>query len=243
MSSPNILLCLCRHAEAIPRERVLGVLGGLRAAGVAAEAVDDLCGLAAEGDPLLRRIAEAEEPCVVACHARAIRWLFHAAGAPLDMSRTRLFDLRTLTAEEVLGAIVRSGAGTPPFELEEAEAPDWQPWFPVIDYDRCTACRQCYGFCLFGVYELANGQVRVGKPANCKYGCPACARICPAGAIIFPKHQSDVISGGDAEAKPEPKEGELKTLLEGDVLDALRRRGVEAKPGEVRKALDERMPR
>ena len=29
---------------------------------------------------------------------------------------------------------------------------EWKPWFPVIDYDRCTNCMQCLSFCLFGVY-------------------------------------------------------------------------------------------
>ena len=30
----------------------------------------------------------------------------------------------------------------------------WKPWFPVIDYDRCTNCMQCLSFCLFGVYGV-----------------------------------------------------------------------------------------
>ncbi|MEM9803556.1 MAG: hypothetical protein AAGA20_24785, partial [Planctomycetota bacterium] len=29
----------------------------------------------------------------------------------------------------------------------------WTPWFPVIDYDRCTNCMQCLSFCLFDVYS------------------------------------------------------------------------------------------
>src|SRR5687767_1981373 len=28
----------------------------------------------------------------------------------------------------------------------------WKPWFPVIDYQRCTNCMQCLSFCLFEVY-------------------------------------------------------------------------------------------
>ena len=30
----------------------------------------------------------------------------------------------------------------------------WKPWFPVIDYDRCTNCMQCLTFCLFDVYGV-----------------------------------------------------------------------------------------
>jgi len=28
--------------------------------------------------------------------------------------------------------------------------------------------------------------VRVAAPLNCKTGCPACARLCPEAALIFP---------------------------------------------------------
>ncbi|MEM9380336.1 MAG: hypothetical protein AAGB93_10350, partial [Planctomycetota bacterium] len=38
----------------------------------------------------------------------------------------------------------------------------WTPWFPVIDYDRCTNCMQCLSFCLFDVYSVdANGRITV----------------------------------------------------------------------------------
>jgi len=242
VSSPGVLLCMCRHAGVFPQEVAGEVLGGLNAAGVAVEVVDDLCGLAVAGDPRLKRIADLAEPCIIACHPRATRWLFHAGGAPLDAAGARLFDMRTQTAEEILAAVAPKGVGAPPAEFVAADEPDWQPWFPVVDYERCVGCRQCHGFCLFGVYVLSDdGRVRVANPANCKYGCPACARICPAGAIVFPKHEDDAISGRDLEAKAEPAKGELKSLLEGDVLDALRRRGVQAKPADVRKALDARM--
>ena len=31
----------------------------------------------------------------------------------------------------------------------------WKPWFPVIDYGRCTNCMQCLSFCLFDVYGVS----------------------------------------------------------------------------------------
>jgi len=51
--------------------------------------------------------------------------------------------------------------------------------------------------------------VRVGIPDNCKTGCPACSRICPAGAIMFPIYAKDAAIAGapgllmspDADAK------------------------------------------
>ena len=39
-------------------------------------------------------------------------------------------------------------------ELGAAKHGEWKPWFPVIDYDRCTNCMQCLSFCLFGVYGV-----------------------------------------------------------------------------------------
>jgi ferredoxin len=37
--------------------------------------------------------------------------------------------------------------------------------------------------------------VAVTAPGNCKNNCPACARICPQMAIIFPKFKQGPISG------------------------------------------------
>jgi NAD-dependent dihydropyrimidine dehydrogenase PreA subunit len=66
----------------------------------------------------------------------------------------------------------------------------------VIDYDRCRNCKQCLNFCLFGVYQLSEeGKVEVRKPAGCKTNCPACARMCPQKAIIFPKYAEAPING------------------------------------------------
>ena len=33
-------------------------------------------------------------------------------------------------------------------EVAGRESKEWLPWFPVIDYDRCTNCMQCLSFCL-----------------------------------------------------------------------------------------------
>jgi hypothetical protein len=73
-------------------------------------------------------------------------------------------------------------------------------WYPVIDYSRCTNCMECIDFCLFGVYGLDSGErILVEQQDNCKKGCPACSRVCPENAIIFPEHKTASIAGADVE--------------------------------------------
>jgi NAD-dependent dihydropyrimidine dehydrogenase PreA subunit len=69
-------------------------------------------------------------------------------------------------------------------------------WYPVIDFSRCTNCMECIDFCLFGVYGIDEQEtILVEQPDNCRKGCPACSRVCPENAIIFPQHKTPVIAG------------------------------------------------
>ena len=69
-------------------------------------------------------------------------------------------------------------------------------WYPVIDYSRCTNCMECIDFCLFGVYGVDQlDRILVEQQDNCKKGCPACSRVCPENAIIFPQHKTAAIAG------------------------------------------------
>jgi NAD-dependent dihydropyrimidine dehydrogenase PreA subunit len=73
-------------------------------------------------------------------------------------------------------------------------------WYPVIDYSRCTNCMECIDFCLFGVYGVDRQEtILVEQPDNCRKGCPACSRVCPENAIIFPQHKTPAIAGSPGE--------------------------------------------
>ncbi len=80
------------------------------------------------------------------------------------------------------------------------DAPPRRRWYPVIDYSRCTNCMECIDFCLFGVYGLDTQEtILVEAQDNCKKGCPACSRVCPENAIMFPQHKTPAIAGAEGE--------------------------------------------
>lgn len=118
-------------------------------------------------------------------------------------------------------------------EARAARHGEWKPWFPVIDYDRCTNCMQCLSFCLFGVYGVdGEKRIQVQNNDNCKTNCPACSRVCPEAAIMFPKYKAGPINGdvvSDADLQKEKMKVDISALLGGDVYDMLRLRSEKAK--------------
>lgn len=125
----------------------------------------------------------------------------------------------------------------------------WLPWFPVIDYDRCTNCMQCLSFCLFGVYGVdPAGKIQAQQQDHCKTNCPACSRVCPEAAIMFPKYKAGPINGdvvSDSDLNREKMKIDISALLGGDVYSLLRDRSERArsrfgKERDADKALAER---
>ena len=87
-------------------------------------------------------------------------------------------------------------AEAPRFEPEKLLAAPERRWYPVIDYSRCTNCMECLDFCLFGVYGVdALDRLVVENQDSCKRGCPACSRVCPEHAIMFPDYKTPAIAG------------------------------------------------
>lgn len=115
----KILYCHCAYAQVVPKAVKLEVLRRLTASGIAFDAVPDLCEMSARRDPALQRIAAEGDVTIAACYPRAVKWLFHAAGAPLPDNGVEILNMRVASADEVVskllacGELVESAGGEP----------------------------------------------------------------------------------------------------------------------------------
>lgn len=201
-------ICACPSRDFIERKKVKAIASSLICNGHEVRIVEDLCGLCRDCDPSLGEIAAGK---IIACHERAVRALFSRAGiADIEVVIDIRDEANPFPITEDIPSVIEKEVEEKLSSLESHEGKD--PWFPVIEYDRCIGCRKCFDFCLFGVYTLEDGKVRVTNPDNCKNGCPACARTCPRGAIIFPKHPFAPINGGKQEASPANQENPLFSI-------------------------------
>ena len=114
-----------------------------------------------------------------------------------------------------------AAAAAPTFAPDQLLQAPGRRWYPVIDYSRCTNCMECIDFCLFGVYGVdGHERILVENQDNCKKGCPACSRVCPEHAIMFPDYKTPAIAGAPVGAVGNLKI-DLTRLFGGDSKDAL----------------------
>ena len=192
-----VTVCFCTsRGRMMKGAEIRRLISALKNVGYTVTSVSDLCKTAISDTGQMAAFASAT---VIACYPRAIQALFGSLG----LHPQRVYDIHSQSCEAVL---TEMGIALPVFEQEqfipdpsysdsvnEGERP---AWYPVIDKTRCTDCGKCHDFCLFGVYSISEGKMSVSHPRNCKDQCPACARVCPSKAIIFPKYDKSPVNGG-----------------------------------------------
>jgi len=197
----GILLRLGSHdvLAADSREQVA------RHAGIAPEAVIEIADLAArafekDASALTEALVRDNDFVIGCSRPRAAQALLDYAGVDVRACRITWLPL--------------------PFDRDALKRGYGVPWFPVIDRARCTGCGTCADYCLFSVYAVArdlppNSAIRVTMPQYCKIGCPACARLCPTGALMFPFCAEAELNGEIADPPQRTPEDALAAL--GDV--------------------------
>ena len=163
-----------------------------------------------------------------------------AATETEEQPGTEFRDITGLDLDAVLSLVDERLAGA----IDAPSGKRWKPWFPVIDFSRCTNCMQCLSFCLFDVYgATSDGKIEVQNESNCKTDCPACSRVCPEVAIMFPKYKVGPINGDEISADDVRREGmkvDISALLGGDIYALLRDRSAKAQSRFSKERDDER---
>lgn len=226
----KVIFCNC-GAKLLGPSRAATITAYLKQAGHPFAELSDLCGASVDHPSETRGLLlSAAEILVIACFPRAVKLLLENCGLDpqaLNLSFINFREMSDAQVVEGINAFFADTPGTPGMGATTALEgnTEWPAWFPLIDHSRCNTCGQCADFCLFGVYEKRDGMVVVVNPKECKNNCPACARICPQTAIIFPKYEhAGAIAGADAIdeiSEQQRQQLDIDTILGSDIYQAL----------------------
>lgn len=234
-----ILICHCR-AGLLAGETLEHIRNELNTLAVDIIQLHDLCAISLNDQNALKDVdGKYEHKILVACYPRAVKYILEQGG--LDPGGYRLLNFRELSPARVLGEITselelktanidpgHTAADSTDRITAGNNVPSGQQaihaivtglnvpaWYPVIDTSRCTLCGKCAKFCLFGVYKFDRKSLKVVNPLSCKNNCPACGRLCPESAIIFPRLPENTSLSG-----AEPGE-EIKSAGKENLFDRL----------------------
>ncbi len=248
----HIIFCNC-GGERIRPGLLSGIGEYLKNSPAKVTVLSDLCGVTAKRKEALSDLFNAgEEYLILGCYPRTMNLLLDQINEQeWKSAKVKHVNLLELSSEEeAIGEIngfIDGHDGTASHN-EIIENSGWPSWYPVIDYSRCTSCGQCADFCLFGVYDKSETRINVNNPAGCKINCPACARICPLTAIIFPKYKNGGAIGGsdeiDEQAEHLRQAIDIESLLGSNIYNAIEKRKIKRqsiiREEAMKKALTER---
>jgi len=248
--SKKVIFCNC-SADIIGADRLKTISEYLLQGGHPFAEISDLCGCSVDRKNETRDLMlSADEVLIIACYQRAVKLLLENCGIDHPNLKFSFLNFRELNNNEIYGAINaffegETGKGD---HTLFTNTTDWPSWFPVIDYSRCNTCGQCADFCLFGVYEKHENKVVVVHPKGCKNNCPACGRICPQTAIVFPKYEHEgAISGADTIdeiVEHQRQSQDIETILGSNIYKALEMRKAKRlsiiRSTAMQKAMEER---
>jgi NAD-dependent dihydropyrimidine dehydrogenase PreA subunit len=249
----KIVFCNC-VSDRIEPERLQSIENNLIDSNIDLIKIYDLCGASVINREKLRSVfSRNNEYLVIGCHSRAVKLLLENAGTKIGDYSCKFINFFGSDNEEIFRETSSFLNGNDRYQqvvIEEIRnSQDWAPWFPLIDYSRCTSCSQCADFCLFGVYEKTGEKINVLNPQQCKNNCPACARICPQTAIIFPKYKPGGAIGGsdliDEISEQKRQVEDINSILNGDIYNTLEQRKAKRKSiireEAMNKAIEERL--
>ncbi len=190
----KILMCCCDEYHCIDPSKIQNFYARAKQRdAVQIEVVRDLCATLSALDAPINNFTHFDT--IIGCYPRVIENLF----ARLNQKAPQILNLRAETVD-----VIAEKCELPPLDptLETTlpafqKESDWIAWYPVIDQSRCTNCGKCVDFCVFGVYKKEEKEVSVIAPSHCKTNCPACARMCPQKAIMFPKIKEMPYNGAE----------------------------------------------
>lgn len=216
--SKQIFICGCEKDGKIEKESVRKLISTLEEKKISYTYIEDMCGTILKNPDNLESLYLAKDAIVFGCQARAMQHLVDNSGRKIEENSIAYHHVDEEQKEDVISQLDSSTGEA----LKIRYTDSWKPWYPVIDYERCNGCRKCLNFCLFSVYSVEDdGTVVVSESANCKDMCPACARVCPQNAIIFPKHAESPIDGGEGGAEEMEKTDILEQIQNDDVYSVL----------------------
>lgn len=226
----KIILCNC-GGKLIGSDQLANISEYLKKEGISYIKISDLCGACAtQKDEIRNLLMKEDEIMLIACYPRAVKLLLKETGIDIDTKPFTFMNFREADNETLFDQVksFRIGDTSQFSEIEISGDPDWLAWFPLIDYSRCTSCGQCADFCLFDVYEKKEGKVLVVNPKGCKNNCPACARICPHTAIVFPKYEHGGAIAGSGSInelqEQQRQQQDIDSILGSDIYNSLQRR-------------------